>query len=394
MLTSLAALGALAWVWLLHARGGFWRADRALPRPGELRPDWPEVAILIPARNEAASIGAVLRSHAATRYPGRVSVVLVDDASEDATARIAAEVAREAPRPIHIVAAPPLPEGWTGKLWALETALSAQARLASRARWILLTDADIEHGADTLTRLVDHAERGGFALVSLMARLDDRGFWGGLLVPAFVFFFQKLYPFAWVADPMRDTAGAAGGCVLVERRAVSEIGAMASLRGALIDDCALAGRVKRGPPRRAIWLGLARRSVVSLRDNRRLEAIWTMVARTAFAQLGNSPWQLAGTVAGMAVLYLSGPLAVLLWPLHGSGLAALFGGLAWGLMALAYRPTLRLYGRPAWQGLALPLAAALYTLMTLDSARRHWRGRGGAWKGRTYSELEGGGSAR
>jgi hopene-associated glycosyltransferase HpnB len=358
----LVSLSVLVWLVLLVGRGGFWLADQRLPAAHEPLADWPEVAAIIPARDEAQSIGAVLASHAATDYQGQFSVILVDDGSTDGTAEIAEGIAAASPHPIHIIHAPPLPPGWTGKLWALETGTRAASSLAPGARYILLTDADITHAPDTLARLVAHSEARGLALASLMARLNSRDFWGALLIPAFVFFFQKLYPFPWINDPAHRTAGAAGGCMLLRREALEQIGGIAAIRGALIDDCTLAAKIKHGPPGWPIWLGLASDEAVSLRDNRALGAVWTMVARTAFTQLRH--------------LFLS--------PLHGDNLAGNLGAIAWMLSAIAYLPTIRLYNRPVWEAAGLPLAALLYGAMTLSSAVAHWRGRGGAWKGRTY----------
>jgi hopene-associated glycosyltransferase HpnB len=380
----LASLSIVVWLVLLFGRGGFWLANQRLSAAAELPARWPEVVAIIPARDEAQTIGAVLASHAASEYPGTFSVILVDDGSTDGTGRIARGVAATAPRPIHVLSAPPLPHGWTGKLWALETGIRAAGSLAPAAEMILLTDADITHAPDTLSRLVAQAEGQRLALISVMARLDARGFWAALPVPAFVFFFQKLYPFPWVNDHARGTAGAAGGCILVRREALAGIGRIAAIRGALIDDCTLAARVKHGPPRRAVWLGLASHAVVSLRDNRSLGSIWRMVKRTAFSQLRNSTLLLIGSVPGMALIYLAGPLALLLSPLHGDPLTNSLGAVAWSLSGLAYLPTVRLYRLPGWQALGLPLAAFFYGVMTIDSAIAHWRGRGGAWKGRTY----------
>ncbi|MGF1447181.1 MAG: glycosyltransferase [Pikeienuella sp.] len=389
MLTALlaalpAGFGVAAWIYLISLRGGFWRADVALHSATYREHGWPEVAVVIPARNEAETIAQVLEAHLRTVYRGPVHVILVDDGSQDGTGAIARNLAARAPRPLTVVDAPPLPEGWTGKLWALEIGLAVQRELAPAAEWVLLTDADIVHANDTLTRLVDHASDNRLALASLMARLDDRGLWGRLLIPAFIFFFQKLYPFSWVNSPAHTTAAAAGGCVLIRRTVLEEIGGMAAIRGALIDDVTLATTVKLGPPRRRIWLGLSRNAVVSLRDNRSLWSIWSMVSRTAFNQLRHSTGRLIGTVLGMAVIYLAGPLALLSFPLHGAPGAALLGATAWGLAARAYWPTVRLYERPMTDTLWLPIAAALYTLMTAHSAVRHWTGRGSAWKGRTY----------
>jgi hopene-associated glycosyltransferase HpnB len=340
----LVSLSLVIWFVLLFGRGRFWLADQRLPVAVEPPAHWPKVVAIIPARDEAQSIGAVLASHAATEYPGHFSVILIDDGSTDGTGEIARGIAATSPRPIHVLEAPPLPPGWTGKLWALETGTRTAASLTPAAGMILLTDADIIHAPGTLIRLVAHAEGQGLGMVSLMARLDARGFWGALLIPAFAFFFQKLYPFPWVNDPTRDTAGAAGGCILVRREALDAIGGIAAIRGALIDDCTLAATIKHGPPRRAIWLGLAEHEAVSLRDNRALGSVWKMVARTAFTQLRHSTMLLVGSVLGMALIYLAGPLAVLLLPLHGSTLAGSLGAVAWMLSGLAYLPTVRLYG--------------------------------------------------
>jgi hopene-associated glycosyltransferase HpnB len=374
----IGAVVVIVWVVLLLLRGGFWRADQRLPREVASRAAWPAVVAIIPARNEAATIGEVVRAHRASDYPGGYPVIVVDDGSADGTGALAREAGAA------VVTAPPLPPGWSGKLWALNAGIERAELLAPGADWLLVTDADIRHAPGTLRRLVAFGEARGLAMTSLMARLDDRGVWGGLLVPAFVFFFQMLYPFAWANRPGHPVAAAAGGCVLIRRDALAAIGGIGTIKGALIDDCALAARIKRGPPARAIWLGLAEDEVVSLRDNRRLAAIWGMVARTAFTQLRHSALLLAGTLAGLAVVFLAPPL-LLIDALAGAGWwAALAGALGWSAMTAAYAPTLGLYGRPWWQGLALPVAAALYGAMTVSSALRHWRGRGGAWKGRTY----------
>lgn len=384
-----ATLSCVAWLVLLFAWGGFWRADQRLvdsPAPDA----WPPVAVVIPARDEAATARAIVSAHMASDYPGAMRVILVDDGSTDGTAdeaRAGAGAAgARADRTLEIVAAPPLETGWSGKLWAVNAGLAAAAASMPNARYVLLTDADIRHGPGLLRRLVARAEAGDRALVSVMARLDDRGFWGGLLIPAFIFFFQKLYPFPLTNDPKSAMAGAAGGVVLVRREALDAIGGVAAIKGALIDDCALAAQIKRGPPRRAIELVLAddQAEATSLRDNRAFGSIRMMIARTAFTQLDYSAWKLAGTIVGLTLVYLVGPAALLTWPLHGAAATAGVGALAWALMMIAYAPTLRLYRRPVWQGVTLPLAAALYAGFTVDSAVRHWRGKGGQWKGRVY----------
>ncbi len=375
------------WCYLVLARGGFWRADQRLP--GYPMPKaWPKIAIVIPARNEAASISAVISAHLASDYPGELEIFLVDDSSSDGTADIARAAAEGGHRKVMLVSAPPLEAEWSGKLWAVNAGLAAVARKAPDAAYCLLSDADIQHGPSLARNLVAHAETSGDALVSIMARLDDRGFWGSLLIPAFIFFFQKLYPFSLVNRPRSQVAGAAGGVMLVRRDVLDDIGGVASIKGALIDDCALAARIKNGPPRRTISLFLAdaNADAISLRDNRSFASIQNMVTRTAFTQLDYSTMQLAGTLVGMALVYLVGPALALTWPLHRSATLAGVGLASWALMVVAYVPTLRLYGQPVWRALALPLAAVFYAGFTVISAWQHWRGRGGHWKGRTYGD--------
>ena len=374
-MTILALFSCVAWLVLLVFWGGFWRADQRLTRVSTPLA-WPEVAILIPARNEAQTLGEVLHSHLVSTYPGKHTLIVTDDHSEDGTGDIARSVGT------NVILAKSLPEGWSGKLWALHNALEQADQIAPQAEYLLLTDADIIHDQTTLQRLVAKAQADELDLVSLMARLDARGLWGALLIPAFIFFFQKRYPFPWVNRHGFPLAAAAGGCILVRRGALSRIGDFPAIRDALIDDCALAARIKRTGGR--IWLGLADTEVVSLRDNRNFWSVWTMVRRTAFTQLRHSMSLLVLAVLGMAFLYLVPVLTFFIGVWTADGTSVLAGTLGWALMAIAYWPTLQLYGRPWWHSYALPLAAALYTAMTVASGRAHVRGKGGAWKGRTY----------
>lgn len=386
VLTGVAVVAAAIWIYLIWFHGRFWRADQFLSAVTPARARWPEVAAVIPARNEAEVIGAAVAAHMESTYPGKFQVIVVDDHSRDDTAETVRSTVRthaKSPVNVTLVPAQALPEGWSGKMWAVYQGIQDAMRRAPKAEYFLLTDADIRHGPEVLARLVTKAEGSKLALVSLMAKLDTRGIWAELLIPAFVYFFQKLYPFPLVNDPANSAAGAAGGCMLVRRSALEEAGGIEAVRGDLIDDCALARRLKSQTSEGNVWLGLTR-EVVSLRDNRRLDAIWNMVARTAYTQLKRSALLLAGTVAGMAVTYLAPPLLALTWPGHGNLAAAILGGASWGLMTWSYAPTLRLYNLPAWTGFALPLSALLYTAMTLSSAKRHWQGKGGQWKGRVH----------
>lgn len=385
LLAAMAGLSLLIWLFLLFGRRGFWRADRFLPAEAPVPAEgWPAVTAVVPARDEAAVVGDSLAALRAQDYPGRFRVVVVDDDSSDGTAAIAGRVAEGTASSVavRVIRGAPLPPGWSGKVWALSQGAAHAAGVEPEARYLLLTDADIAHDPASLRRLVAFAEAEDRDLVSLMARLQAPGAWATLLIPAFVFFFQKLYPFPAVADPASRVAGAAGGCLLVRRQALARAGGLEAVRSALIDDCALARSVKDSGGR--LWLGLTR-TVRSLRPYHGLGDVWRMVARTAYTQLDHRPALLAGTVLAMALTYLVPPLALLALPWHGSAAAAAMGGLAWLAMAFAYRPTLALYERPVWEAPLLPLAALLYTAMTADSALAHWRGAGGRWKGRTQS---------
>lgn len=394
-LSLIAFIALAAWVYLLFCRAGFWRADQRLDHAETAQSAfaaWPEVVAVIPARDEAEAIGAVLSAHLACDYPGRFSVILSDDGSTDGTADIARRAAEEASRDsgakerdFSIVRTPEKPAGWSGKLWAVHNGLAHAKETTPDAAYVLLTDADIVAATDTLRRMVAKAETGGLSLASLMAHLDARAQWGGILIPAFIYFFQMLYPFARANDPADNMAAAAGGFMLVRADALHAIGGVESIKSDLIDDCALARRIKDISPTSKIWIGLAEEEAVSRRDNRSLHSVWNMVARTAYAQLGYSPVMLAGTLIGMALIYLAPPLIALTLFWHGSSVAVLLALVTWGLMAYSYWPTLKLYGREPWEASLLPLAAGLYTAMTFSSAMRHWRGQGGQWKGRTYA---------
>ncbi len=378
---GLAIASAIVWMGLLAFWGRFWLADQRLDVQSASSPEfWPTVAVVIPARNEAELIGRVVRSHLTQSYPGRLAVILVDDQSTDQTAQVAEEI-NEVNR-LTILSGKPLPPGWTGKLWAMEQGFR-HLQQQQPPDYILFTDADIEHTPDSLQRLVAKANSEALDLASLMVQLRCESFWEKLLIPAFIFFFQMLYPFRWVNNPHKKTAAAAGGCVLIRFSALERIDGLQTICHALIDDCALGAAVKAGGP---IWLGLST-TIHSLRPYPDLPSIWRMVTRSAYTQLHYSPWLLIGTVLGMALVYGVSPLAFGLGLALGEWVIALVGLAGWLLMALAYWPTLRLYKGAPLLTLALPLIALMYTLMTLDSARQHWMGKGGAWKGRVYSDV-------
>ncbi|NJL63718.1 MAG: glycosyltransferase [Methylacidiphilales bacterium] len=390
----LTSLSVIIWIILLVARGGFWQINPLLETEEEKTPLFPlpKICAIIPARNEANLLAATLTSLFSQDYAGSFEIFLVDDNSTDATGETANAIAEglQKTTQLHVINGKPLAAGWSGKLWAMEQGIRQATKL--EPDYFLLTDADILHDTNNLNRLVTKAVREDLDLASIMVRLRCESFWEKLLIPAFVFFFQKLYPFQWVNNPQKSTAAAAGGCILIRRQALERIGGMESVRQALIDDCALALKVKLGTKNYPIWLGLSSLTK-SLRSYDSLDTIWDMVARTAFTQLNYSPFLLMGTLFGMFLVYLVSPLSLIIGLLTGNWLVAGLGLLGWLLMSLAYFPTVHFYLRYAsgiklrlspFFAFCLPMIAFLYTLMTFDSALRHWQGKGGAWKGRVY----------
>ena len=375
----IACLALLVWIYLIFCRGGFWLARERDDANQPLWPDdadWPKVAVIIPARDEAAILPQTFRSILTQDYP-KLSVILVDDNSSDGTTAAAGQVAASTGRQAIVLQGRALPAGWTGKLWALHQGISHVETTKSSPDYLLLTDADIHHAPGSVKRLVARARTNGLVLTSLMAKLHCESFAERALTPAFVFFFQMLYPFAWVNDPSTRTAAAAGGCMLVERLALERAGGVAKIRDALIDDCALARLVKAEGP---IWLGLTSQ-VRSLRKYPGVSDIDRMVTRSAYAQLRYSPLLLATTVAAMAVTYIAPILVAFIgrYPANAIGLAA------WTLMMLAFLPILRFYRMSPFWAVMLPLIAAIYSALTLNSAYQHWGGKGGAWKGRSQA---------
>ena len=375
---TLASTALAVWLYLIFARGAFWRCSQRDDWPSPQVPAQPPVAAVVPARNEADCIGQTIASLLAQDYPGPWTVILVDDDSSDGTAEIAHRRADGNER-LKVVRSRGLPAGWTGKLWAIKQGIDAAAALPQPPAYVLLTDADIVHAPDSVSRLVAYAERNALVLTSLMVKLHCESFAERLAIPAFVFFFQMLYPFVWVNRRQSSVAAAAGGCMLVRADVLQKAGGMDAIRAALIDDCALAKLLKAHGP---IWLGLTER-VRSIRRYPAVGDIRRMVVRSAYAQLSYSPLVLGGTVVAMALTYLLPPLLAI----FGSGVARVIAVVAWGLMFVAFQPTLRFYRlSPLW-GLALPAIALEYMIFTLDSARQYMRGRGGSWKGRLQANV-------
>jgi hopene-associated glycosyltransferase HpnB len=381
MLIAAGILSLLIWGYLLLARGQFWRV-RTIPPQGGLNELTARIAVIIPARNEADVVGRAVTSLLQQTGATTLHIFLVDDGSSDGTAQAAKAAATAVGRPemLTVIPGQPLLPGWSGKLWALKQGVE-RAR-GYQPDFLLFTDADIEHAPDGLSALVALAGAGPSDLVSFMVRLHCETLPEKFLIPAFVFFFFKLYPPAWVADPRRATAGAAGGCILVRPAALEAAGGIEAIRHEVIDDCALAARIKRNGGR--VWLGTFSDATRSMRPYRGFSDIGSMVARTAFNQLHHSALTLILALLGMAMTYLLPPALAIFS--HRTAPVAL-GAAAWLLMTLSFVPILRTYRlSPLW-GLALPLIATFYMGATLYSAYKYWSGRGGEWKGRIQDPL-------
>jgi hopene-associated glycosyltransferase HpnB len=428
----LSLLAMLGWLYLLAGHGWFWLTEQWLPQVSSTPRRWPPVTAVVPARDEAELLPRTLPSLLAQDYPGELTVVLVDDQSADGTAGVAREAAASVPdgRELLIVQGSEPPPGWAGKVWAMAQGAEVAAarmrgghalgprvsasdhsatrrgpRAGASARlpegmagpaavaggqpgYVLFTDADIAHAPGSVTALVAAAEGDRRDLVSQLALLHTGNGWERAVVPAFVYFFALLYPFGRINRPGGRTAAAAGGCMLVRGQALAEAGGLARIRGARIDDVALGQLLARRPGGR-VWLGFSTR-VASRRPYPRLADLWDMIARSAYTQLRYSPWLLTGTVAGLLLLFAVPPLvgaggliALALGPgVAGAALLTALGLGTWAIMSATWVPILRLYRLSPLRAPALPLVAMLYAAVTVDSARRHRAGGGGAWKGR------------
>ncbi len=383
-LTVACGIAAAIWVYLVVAHGGFWLTTQRLPPAQDKPAAWPDVVAVIPARDEAEMVPVALPTLLGQEYPGRFSVVLVDDRSSDGTGEIAERLGRRSARTVTVISGKPREEGWAGKVWAMSQGLAAAASTeeaaASTEEYVLFTDADIAWEPCALRALVAAAVSGRRDMVSQMALLRCSAPWERILVPAFVYFFAQLYPFRRVNRPAARTAAAAGGCMLVRREALQRAGGLAPIAGALIDDVALGKLIKRQGGR--AWLGLTTQ-VKSVRPYDKLASLWHMVVRSAYTQLRYSPPLLAGTVLGLGLIYLVPPAGAIAGLAAGGPVTAGLGLAGWVLMSVTFVPMLRLYRLSPLRAPALPLVALLYVAMTVDSARRHYAGRGGEWKGRT-----------
>ena len=371
--TSVATLADVIWSYLAFARGCFWRTKSARPDVGKKVGFSGGVVAVVPARNEAELIGPVVTS--LLNQSVAMPVVLVDDESTDGTADVAQRASEKAGKAdaLIVIQSKPLPAGWTGKLWAMHQGIES-ARALNPA-WLMLADADVLHGPETVENLGLIASHGHYDLVSLMVKLHCESLPEKLLIPAFVYFFFMLYPPAWIRDTRRSTAGAAGGCLLVRAEILERAGGLGAIRSEVIDDCSLARLLKQHGAK--LWIGLTDHSQ-SLRRYDTFLDVEHMISRTAFNQLKHSSLLLLCTIAAMVITYLAPPLLLLTL----SRPAILMGAAAWAAMTITYSSIVRYYRlNPAW-ALTLPLAALFYLGATIHSAVKYWNGGGGDWKGR------------
>jgi hopene-associated glycosyltransferase HpnB len=371
----ISLVSLLIWIGLIFFRGSFWRADQRLTVAGELD-EWPSIVAVIPARNELETIKRSVHSLLAQNYVGNITVIVIDDNSDDGTAKAAGENPN-----LRIICGKPLEQGWTGKLWAVHQGILEINQSFPNAEYVLLTDADIEHHKENLSELVYKAVTDNRHLVSLMVKLRCVSIWEKLLIPAFVYFFQKLYPFPLVNSPTNGIAAAAGGCMLIRLDKLRQAGGIEVIKDRLIDDCAMGALIKQ---QGSIWLGLSEKTI-SLRCYTDLSEIWYMVTRTAFVQLNYSILNLLLTVIAMLIIYLVPPLLFIFGLIVSDPVIWVSAGSTYLIMVFLYMPTLTLYAMPIVNASLLPFAGLVYILMTVSSAIRHWQGKGGAWKGRSYS---------
>ena len=372
---AISLISLLIWINFIFFRGFFWRADQRLNVAGELD-EWPSIVVVIPARNEVEMIERAVHSLLSQNYTGVIKIIVVDDNSNDGTAKAAGKNPN-----LRIIHGKPLERGWTGKLWAVHQGVLEAEQLIPDADYVLLTDADIEHHKDNLSELVYKAVIDNRLLVSLMVKLRCVSIWEKLLIPAFVYFFQKLYPFPLVNSRTNSISAAAGGCMLIRLDALRKVGGIEAIKDRLIDDCAMGALIKQHG---LIWLGLSERTK-SLRSYTDLSEIWHMVTRTAFVQLNHSILNLLITVIAMWLIYFVPPFLFIFGLIISDPLIWVSAGSTYLIMSFLYRPTVALYEMPIFNSCFLPLAGLIYTLMTVSSAIRHWQGKGGAWKGRSYS---------
>jgi len=365
------------WLYLALFHGNFWNPPVIKIKKKKISLQ-PEITVVVPARNEERYISRALTSLVNQSYKGKYRVVAIDDSSTDETLRIMKEISKKDNK-IHPIQGKNLKEGWAGKVWAQHQAMKLVEKKFSKSKYILFTDADILHSPNNLNNLVSKAESENLDLVSLMVLLRAKKIWEKILMPAFVFFFQKLYPFQWVNNPKKKIAAAAGGCMLVKYSKLKKSGGIKKIKGQIIDDCALAKVLKKNGK---IWIGITKK-IKSLRNYDKVSEIWSMVTRSAYDQLGYSVTLLIICIFGMLSAYIIPTISLYAGLSQENNYLLLTGLIAWLIMSYTYIPTLRNFSEKFFMATFLPIAGIFYTLATIDSARMHLWGSGGSWKGRS-----------
>ena len=377
ILTILSSISLMIWLYLALLHGNFWNPPSI--KKAKKISKYPEITILIPARNEAKYIKNSLMSLLRQNYEGKYRAIVVDDSSSDATLEIVKGISKKNNK-IHVMQGKVLKEGWAGKVWAQYQGINFIKKKFPNSKYILFTDADIAHSPNNLKNLTIKAESESLDLVSLMVLLKANNFSEKILIPAFVFFFQKLYPFEWVNDPRRKIAAAAGGCMLVNYFTLKKSGGIEKIKNQIIDDCALARILKKNG---RIWLGITKETK-SLRNYKKISEIWSMVTRSAYDQLNYSILLLIICAFGMFCTYMIPVIALSVGFFDENNYLFFTGLIAWFIMSYTYIPTLRNFNEKSFMATFLPIASIFYTLTTIDSARMHLWGSGGSWKDRSY----------
>jgi hopene-associated glycosyltransferase HpnB len=383
LLQLFALVSVAIWFTLIFFRGQFWRADQKLSNSTAKSSKPPEIVIIIPARNEEHTIGHSILSLLQQDYKGIMSIIVVNDNSNDNTVEVVELVSHGYDR-VHLINGSKTPNDWTGKLWSMAQGVKFAQKNFCHADYYLFSDSDILHHPKNLTEITGKALSENLALVSLMVKLRCSSFWETLLMPAFIFFFQKLYPFSLVNDPKKSNAAAAGGCMLVNCEDLENAGGLTKIKAAIIDDCELATLLKQVNP---IWIGLTQ-STKSLRKYQFFSNISRMVSRTAFVQLNFSGLNLFFALIGMLIIYIIPVVSILVGIVTKDLILLALGLIGWVPMFFAYIPTLTFYNRPIWEASLLPISALLYSGMTIISAWGYTFGRTPAWKGRSMKKIK------
>lgn len=386
---TLLYLSLLIWLYLIFFWGRsffsnqpfFW-SNKVFFQPSSkkmLKKRLKPVTVIIPARNEEKNITKTL-SKLVRQDDVKLKIIIVDDNSTDKTFSVARNFLNtNSFKSFKIIHGKKLPPNWSGKVWALKQGV--ELALKDKLEfYILLLDADISLKKNVLRSLIQKIDKENLQMISLMAKLKCESFWEKLLIPSFIFFFQKLYPFNAVNQANSSLSAAAGGCVMSHSKIFRKNPFFDLIKNKIIDDCNLAKLIKKEGK---IWLGLTN-SVRSERKYSKLNEICQMVSRTAFEQLNHSFSILILSSLGMILLYLLFPLMIF-FSIFVSNLSILVPGiLGYILISIVYFPTIKFYSLPKIYIFSLPVSGLIYLVITLHSAVNYYSGLGNTWKERNY----------